>query len=60
MGLEENREDFLRREYKRKSLIRSCQNCEYLSIGFYHNVCQVKDRIIDWNIEAWFCRYYNK
>ena len=60
MSLEENREDYLRRKYRRKALIRNCENCEYLKIGFYHNVCRVRDKIIEWNIRALFCRYYNK
>lgn len=60
MDLETAKNDYKLRKLKRHMRFRKCENCLYFVNGFYHNECSVKCKIIEFNINALFCRYYIK
>ena len=60
MELEQAKEDYYERQYKKYLRFRRCYNCKFKEWGAYHDICLVKDNIIDFNFKALFCKYYRK
>lgn len=58
--LEELRKDYKRRKKNKALTFTRCSNCIYFQNGFYHNECRIKERIIEWHIQALVCRYYKR
>lgn len=60
MELEEARRDYQTRKLKKHRKFRKCSNCEFISFTTHHASCEVKERIVEFDIEALVCRYYKK
>lgn len=60
MELEEAKRDYLTRKLKKHRKFRRCSNCEFITFRRKDATCEVKDRIVEFDIEALVCRYYKK
>lgn len=60
MTLEEAKEDYEIRSYKKFRRFRKCNNCKFSSYTQYDYTCQVKEKSILFELSALICRYYTK
>ena len=57
-NLDDFRRDYKNRKNKMNNILKKCDNCRYLSRGFFHNKCMIKEKYIEYNLIGLFCRYY--